>query len=146
MKASETVKSKIKEFEGCRLEAYKCPAGVLTIGYGHTGPDVTLGKRITPAEADELFDRDIEKFESQLRQVDGTVNLRQCAWDAVVSLACNIVTEAFSLSTLLRKLRSNPDNPAIRDEFLRWNRAGGKVLPGLGNRRLWESQRYFGEL
>lgn len=146
MKASETVKSKIKEFEGCRLEAYKCPAGVLTIGYGHTGPDVAPGKRITPTEADTLFDRDIEKFENQLRQVVGTVNLRQCQWDAVVSLAYNIGIGAFSRSTLLRKLRSNPDNPAIRDEFLRWNRAGGKVLPGLVKRRLWESQRYFGEL
>lgn len=146
MKTSQSARAKIKEFEGCRLEAYRCPAGVLTIGYGHTGPDVMPGMRITHAEADVLFDRDIERFEGQLRQVVGTVNLRQCQWDAIVSLAYNIGIGAFSRSTLLRKIMSNPDNPAIRAEFLKWNKAGGKVLPGLTKRREWEARRYFAEV
>ncbi|MDE6801856.1 MAG: lysozyme [Muribaculaceae bacterium] len=146
MKTSELLKNKIKEYEGCRLRAYRCPAGVLTIGYGHTGSDVTDGKTITQNEADSLFDQDIERFERQLRSIIGTVNLSQCQWDALVSLAYNIGIGAFSRSTLLKKIRSNPDNPAIREEFLKWNKAGGRVLPGLVKRRLWESQRYFGEV
>lgn len=146
MKISQSAKDKIKQFEGCRLTAYRCPAGILTIGYGHTGSDVTPGKNISQAEADALFNRDIDRFESQLRQTVGLVNIRQCQWDAIVSLAYNIGIGNFSRSTLLRKLKSCPDNPAIRDEFLKWNKAGGKVLPGLVKRRLWESQRYFGEV
>ena len=145
MRTSQSARDKIKSYEGCQLTAYRCPAGVLTIGYGHTGEDVTAFSRITQAEADALFDRDIEKFENQVRQTVGSVNLRQCQWDAIVSLAYNIGIGNFSRSTLLRKLKSYPDNPAIRDEFLKWNKAGGKVLPGLVKRRLWESQRYFGE-
>ena len=146
MKASEIVKNRIKEYEGCRLRAYRCPAGVLTIGYGHTGEDVFEGMTITQAEADRLFDNDIEKFERQVRSVIGLVNLRQCQWDALVSLAYNIGIGALSRSTLLRKVRSNPDNPTIRAEFLRWNKAAGHELPGLTRRREWEARRYFGEV
>ena len=146
MKASEIVRNRIKEYEGCRLMAYRCPAGVLTIGYGHTGADVSEGMTITREEADGLFDRDIERFEGQLRSVVGPVNLRQCQWDAVVSIAYNIGVGALSRSTLLRKIRSNPDNPSIRDEFRRWNRAGGRELAGLTKRREWEARRYFGEV
>lgn len=62
MELSQSIKSKIKAWEGCRLTAYRCPAGVLTIGYGHTGADVFPGKRITQAEADALFEADIKKF------------------------------------------------------------------------------------
>lgn len=146
MKASETVKNKIKEYEGLRLQAYRCPAGVLTIGYGHTGPDVKAGMEITREEADRLFDRDLEMFERQVSSVAGPVNLRQCQWDALVSFAYNAGIGNLSSSTLLRKVKSNPDNPAIRDEFMKWNKAGGKVLPGLVKRRAWEAQRYFGEV
>ena len=146
MKASELIKTKIKEWEGLRLTAYKCPAGVLTIGYGHTGADVTSGKTITQAEADALFDKDIAQFERQVAAVVGAVNLRQCQWDAIVSLAYNIGIGNFGRSTLLSKLKSYADNPAIRGEFARWNRAGGKVQPGLVKRRDWEARRYFGEV
>ena len=146
MKTSEIVKNKIKEWEGCRLKAYRCPAGILTIGYGHTGADVSEDMTITQDEADRLFDKDIESFEGQVRSVIGPVNLRQCQWDAVVSLAYNIGVGALSRSILLRKIRSNPDNPAIRDEFRRWNRGGGRVLAGLTKRREWEARRYFGEV
>lgn len=146
MKASELIKTKIKEWEGLRLTAYRCPAGVLTIGYGHTGADVSAGKKITQAEADALFDKDISQFERQVAAVVGAVNMRQCQWDAIVSLAYNIGIGSFGRSTLLSKLKSYPDNPAIRAEFARWNKAGGKVQPGLVKRREWEAQRYFGEV
>ncbi len=146
MKTSETAKQKIREYEGLRLKAYKCPAGVLTIGYGHTGDDVKPGMSITQAEADRLFDRDLDRFERQVAVTVGTVNLRQCQWDALVSLAYNIGIGNLSSSTLLRKVRSHPDNPAIRDEFRKWNKAGGRVLAGLVKRRDWEARRYFGEV
>ena len=146
MKASEIVKNRIKEYEGCRLRAYRCHAGVLTIGYGHTGADVVEGMTITQVEADRLFDNDIEKFERQVRSVVGLVNLRQGQWDALVSLAYNIGIGALSRSTLLRKVRSNPDNPTIRAEFLRWNKAAGHDLPGLTRRRECEARSYFGEI
>lgn len=146
MKASEKVKNRIKEYEGLRLQAYRCPAGVLTIGYGHTGPDVKAGMTITREEADRLFDRDLDMLERQVAAVAGTVNLRQCQWDALVSFAYNVGIGNLSSSTLLRKVKSNPDNPAIRGEFKKWNKAGGKVLPGLVKRRDWEAQLYFGEV
>lgn len=140
---SESTKDRIKEYEGLRLRAYRCPAGVLTIGYGHTGPDVKAGMVITREEADRLFDRDIERFERQVSAVAGPVNLRQCQWDALVSFAYNVGIGNLSSSTLLRKVKSNPDNPAIRDEFKKWNKAGGKVLQGLVKRRGWEAELYF---
>lgn len=146
MKASETVKNKIKEYEGLRLTAYKCPAGVLTIGYGHTGLDVKTGMTITQAEADSLFDKDIDRFESQLNATLGTANLRQCQYDALLSFAYNVGIYNLSTSTLLRKVKSNPDNPAIRDEFKKWNKAKAKVLAGLVKRRDWEARRYFDEV
>lgn len=71
---------------------------------------------------------------------------RQCQVDALVSLAFNIGTGALQRSTLLRRLRANPDDPAIRDEFARWKYASGRVMPGLVKRRAWEAARYFGEV
>lgn len=145
MNASTTVKNKIKEYEGLRLTAYRCPAGILTIGYGHTGPDVTPGKTITQAQADSLLDKDIERFERQLNATIGTVNLRQCQYDALLSFAYNVGISNLSSSTLLRKVKSNPDNPAIRDEFARWIYTKGKPLPGLVRRRKWEADHYFSQ-
>lgn len=146
MKPSELVKAQIKAFEGCSLTAYMCPAGVLTIGYGHTGSDVTSGQNITQSEADALFETDLDRFCRGINSAIGTSNLRQCQYDAVVSLAYNIGVGNFMKSTLLKKIKSNPDNPSIRDEFRKWRYAGGKELPGLVRRREWEARRYFGEV
>lgn len=128
MQLSRAIKEKIKSWEGCRLVAYRCPAGILTIGYGHTGKDVTPGKRITQTEADALFDKDITTFASSVVPLicGTTVNGNQ--FDALVSLAYNIGITAFSRSTLLKKVKADPTDPTIRAEFARWVRGGGRVL------------------
>ena len=131
----------IKRFEGCRLEAYRCPAGVLTIGYGHTG-NVNQGQRITQADADRLLREDAAKIESGVRAALGR-ELAACKMDALVSFAFNVGIGAFRTSTLARKVKANPDDASIRSEFLRWFFAGGKRLQGLVRRREEEAKMYF---
>lgn len=149
MEPSQKIKRMIKEWEGCRLAAYRCPSGVLTIGYGHTGADVADGMTITQAEADALFDRDIKKFAGNVEPLVGGVKLAQCQYDALVSLAYNIGIGNFRKSTLLAKVRTNPDDPAIRTEFMRHvnARVNGvlKRLPGLVRRREAETNHYFSQ-
>lgn len=145
MKTSEYAKAKIKEFEGLRLEAYRCPSGVLTVGYGHTGADVAKGLRITEARADALFEGDIAGTERAVDMAVGGTNLSQCQYDALVSFTYNLGAGNLRSSTLLKKVRSCPGNPSIRDEFRRWVHSKGKRLPGLVKRREWEASRYFGE-
>lgn len=132
----------IKRFEGCRLEAYRCPAGVLTIGYGHTR-NVKQGQRITQEDADRLLREDAAKIESGVRAALGSVQLADCKIDALVSFAFNVGVEAFKRSTLLRKLRANPDDVSIDKEFRRWVYAGGKRLQGLADRREAEVRLFF---
>lgn len=146
MKTSELAKAKIKEMEGLRLEAYRCPSGVITIGYGHTGTDVTKGMKITQARADALFDGDIARTERDVDMALGMANVSQCQYDALVSFTYNLGAGNLRKSTLLKKVKSYPGNPSIRDEFRRWVYSKGKRLPGLVKRREWEASRYFGEL
>lgn len=146
MRISELAKTKIKEMEGLRLEAYRCPSGVLTIGYGHTGADVTKGMKITQARADALFDGDIARTERDVDMALGMANISQCQYDALVSFTYNLGAGNLRKSTLLKKVKSYPGNPSIRDEFRRWVYSKGKRLPGLVKRREWEASRYFGEL
>ncbi len=149
MKPSQSIKEKIKGWEGCRLAAYRCPAGVLTIGYGHTGPDVTAGKKISKTEADRLFDIDIEKFAVSVERVIKRKDLSQCQFDALVSLAYNIGIGGLSKSTLLKKVEADPNCGSILNEFMRHNKArvNGvlKELPGLTKRRRAEANHYFGK-
>ncbi|MES2564390.1 MAG: lysozyme [Pseudomonadota bacterium] len=123
----------IKKFEGCKLEAYLCPAGVWTIGYGHTGQDVVEGLSITDHQADALLQHDLARFE---RCVDNYVQvaITQAQFDALVSFALNLGCESLKKSTLLRMLNDGDDVGASL-QFERWNRAGGKVLAGLTRRR-----------
>lgn len=125
--------SLIKSFEGCELRAYKCPAGVLTIGFGHTGPDVTSGLVITAHRAEELLQGDLARFE---RAVAAALRVPVAAnqFAALVSLAYNIGPAALAKSTLLRRLNAGRTQEAA-DQFLVWNRAGGRVLAGLTRRR-----------
>lgn len=127
----------IKEFEGLRLEAYRCPANILTIGWGHTGPDVKAGMVITLDQAEELFTKDVQKF------VDGVnyavrIALTQNQFDALVCLSYNIGVSAFQHSTLLKKLNAG-DIKGAASEFLRWNKGGGVILAGLTRRRIKEA-------
>jgi GH24 family phage-related lysozyme (muramidase) len=125
----------IANFEGLRLEAYKpVPTEQFwTIGYGHYGPDVQPGMRITKARALELLKRDVKIAEGAVRSMV-KAPLRQQEYDALVSLAYNIGNGAFGSSTLLRELNQKHYLRAA-NQFLRWNRGGGKVLLGLTRRR-----------
>lgn len=149
MELSRRIKELIKGWEGCRLTAYRCPAGVLTIGYGHTGNDVTPGMKITQARADALFDVDINRFaESVALKLTG-VRLKPCQFDALVSLSYNIGALDVKAPTLLRKVKADPDDPTIRAEFAKHcnARVDGQLrrLPGLVRRRMAEANHYFGQ-
>lgn len=142
MKASVDAYELIKQFEGLRLEAYLCPAGIWTIGYGHTS-GVSPNSFITIQEADEYLHRDVAAIEMQLNKLN--LSLRECQWDAIVSFVFNIGIGNFKASTLLAKIRINPDDNSIIDEFLRWVYANGKVMRGLQKRRLTEMKLYFSD-
>ena len=141
MEASIVVIQKIKEFEGLRLEAYRDAAGVLTIGYGHTGPDISPGDKISRYWADELLRDDVERLGAEVRRLK--VARTQGQFDALLSFAYNLGTDRLSRSTLLKTIRGGGSHSAIRREFMRWVYAGGKKLGGLERRRKWEAKRFF---
>lgn len=137
----------IKKYEGFRANPYKCPAGVPTIGYGATYyPD---GKRVkmtdppvTEKQATEMLKTMLVGFEKAVDTycID-TINQNQ--FDALVSFAYNVGTNALKNSTLLKKLNVNANDPTIKDEFMKWVKAGGKTLKGLVTRRAEEAEIYF---
>jgi lysozyme len=136
----------IKRFEGLKLRAYLCPAGLPTIGYGNTryedGSTVKLGEQITIDRADKLLMHTVAQFERQVDTVvTAPVNANQLG--ALTSFAFNVGMGNFRKSTLLRKVNANPNDPTIRAEFMKWIRANGKVLTGLQRRREAESALYF---
>ena len=132
--------SLIKEFEGLRLKAYKCPGGVWTIGYGHTA-GVKPGMVITEEQAEQFLKEDLLIFEKAVNNQNLSINQNQ--FDALVSLIYNIGIGNFKKSTLLLKVRIDPGDNSIMDEFLRWVYSKGRVLPGLQRRRLAEVKLYF---
>lgn len=136
MKISLEGLSLIKKFEGCRLEAYKCSANVLTIGYGHTG-GVKETDTITQPEADELLEKDVAKFEKYVSS-NVKVELNQSQFDALVAWTFNLGVGNLRESTMLKKL-NNEDYASVPSEMKRWNKAGGKTLDGLIRRRKAES-------
>lgn len=127
----------VKSFEGLKLRAYLCPAKVWTIGYGSTGPHVTPGKVITAAQADELLQDDLDRFEKAVTRLV-TVPLTQNQYDALVSFAFNVGISALERSTLLKRVNAKLFDQA-RAEFAKWNRAGGRPLAGLTRRRAAEA-------
>ena len=140
MKTSHKGIALIKEFEGLRLKAYKCPGGVWTIGYGHTA-GVQPGMVISEAQAEEYLMADLIASEKYLNDLRLAINQNQ--FDALISFIYNVGTGNFSRSTLLRKVRANSQDNSIMDEFLRWVYSKGRVLPGLQRRRLAEMKLYF---
>lgn len=137
----------ITKFEGLSLKPYLCSAKIPTIGYGNTyypdGKRVTLlDKEITKQQAFDMFKEVANRF---AKRVDTLVtsNLNQNQFNALVSFAYNVGTGNFASSTLLKKVNKNPNDLTIKDEFLRWNKAGGKVINGLTNRRNEETILYF---
>lgn len=145
MRMTKKTLEQLKKFEGCRLEAYRDPVGIWTIGYGHTH-GVYNGMTISQEKAEEYLVQVIESIEGVIEGIPGCKDLSPNRWDAIVSLAYNIGLGNFKKSTLLKKLQKNPDNPTIYQEFLRWNKAKGKKLEGLTRRRQWEAKRWEGEV
>lgn len=126
----------IKNFEGLRLKAYKCPAGILTIGYGHTGSDVKTGMVITPEKAEELLKKDLAKFEKAV-ETNVKIKLNENQFSALVSFTYNCGVGN------LRTLVKNRNAKQIGDAILKYNKAGGKILSGLVKRRQAENKLYF---
>ena len=141
MNISQEGLSLIKKFEGCEYNAYKCAAGVLTIGYGHT-EGVKEGDLVTQQEADELLKKDVEIFEEEVMKAV-TVPMHQHQFDALISWTFNLGGANLNASTMLKVLNQGAyeDVPA---QIRRWNKAGGKVLDGLTRRRLAESLLFEG--
>lgn len=131
----------IKEFEGFMTDAYYCPAGVLTIGYGHT-KGVTEGMKITHEEGEAYLKDDLRRFETFLNKIDVVLNQNQ--FDALISFIYNLGEGNFNSSTLKRKILNDPEDKSIYEEFMRWNKIGGKVSKGLLRRREKEAKLYFG--
>lgn len=141
MRTSQKGIDLIKKFEGCRLEAYRCPAGIWTIGYGHT-KGVKEGQKITQEQAEELLRDDLRVYEQAVESCV-KVPINQNQFDALVSFCYNCGGEALRTSTLLRLLNESKYSEA-GEQFLRWNKAGGKVLAGLTRRREEEREMFLG--
>lgn len=141
MVVNSATKKLIKEYEGLRLKAYRCSAGVLTIGWGHTSaagePVVKPGMSISKAEAERIFDRDIEKFAAGIEKLI-KVEVNENQFGAMVSLAFNIGVGAFSKSSVLRFVNQSRFDDAA-DAFLLWNKVGKKAVAGLTRRRAAEA-------
>lgn len=142
MKTSDKGLALIKEFEGLRLDAYFCPANVLTVGFGHTTaagpPTVKKGMRVTKDEAEEILRRDLVRYENGVSKLV-KVHLNQSQFDAIVSFCYNVGEGALGKSTLLRRLNRG-EYAAIPAEFMKWTKGGGKELPGLVRRRRAEAK------
>ena len=127
----------LKKFEGCKLKAYRCPANVCTIGYGHTNgagaPMVNDGMTITQAQAEDILKRDIVKYEVAVMDLV-KVKLTQNQFDVLVDFAYNAGVGNLKSSTMLKKINSG-DLDAVPAELMKWTKGGGKVLPGLVRRR-----------
>lgn len=138
----EKYKNKLKEWEGLRLTAYQDEAGVWTIGYGHTGPEVVRGMRITQAQANRYFEEDLEEA---IVAVDNLVTpeLSDVQYFVLASFVFNVGINAFRRSSLLKRLNAG-DLEAVPGELIKWNKITDhvtkkkKVSPGLVNRRAAE--------
>ncbi len=136
MKTSQAGIDLIKKFEGCRLDAYKCPAGVWTIGYGHTA-GVTAGQKISSAQAQAYLCADLEKYEKKVEKYEDRYRWTQNEFDAMVSFAYNLGS--------IDKLTANGtrSKTVIAEKILLYNKAGGKVLAGLTKRRQAERELFL---
>ena len=149
MTLTEEIKQFLKSKEGLSLTAYLCPAGVWTIGYGNTfyeyGSKVKKGDTISKNRAEELFENILYKFSKEVKSLLKT-ELNDNQFSALVSFSYNVGIGNFSKSTLLKLVNINPSNPSIKNEFIKWNKGGGKTLYGLTIRRQKEADIYFKEI
>lgn len=140
MKASNSLIEKMKEFEGYRSKAYRCSAGVLTCGYGHT-KGVMPTTTCTKTAAEEWLRQDIAPIERYLSNTKGIDT--QYKFDACVDFCFNLGMGSFSKSTLRKKIMAHAPEREIRAEFMKWVNGGGRKLPGLVKRREWEADWFF---
>lgn len=140
MSASDKARQIICPFESCRLAAYLCPAGVPTLGWGSTGPDIRLGMVWTQAQADARLMADIGRFAAGVGKL-AKVPLNEFQVGALTSFSYNCGLAALEKSTLLALVNARRF-PEAAAQFLRWNRAGGCVLAGLTRRRLAEKAMF----
>lgn len=145
MEVNKAGKDLIKRFEGCKLKAYKCPAGLWTISWGLTfypdGTKVKEGDVITQQQAEDYFNAIVDDF---AKKVDALIksNVSENNFSALVSFAYNVGMGNFQRSTLLRKVNANPKDTTIVAEFSKWVRANDRVLQGLVKRRKAEAKLY----
>lgn len=148
MKASRVLLEKIKEFEGFRADAYLCPAGKLTIGYGTTA-GVKKGMKVTKEQAEVMLAADLTAFAQSIEKL-GLGTMCQHRFDAILDFCYNLGVANFKSSTLLKKIKANMDDATIPNEFRKWVYAtvGGKKtqLPGLVKRREWEARRWLDQV
>lgn len=132
----------IKEFEGLRLQSYICPAGVWTIGYGHTR-GVKPGQKITEAQAEDLLRKDLDRYQIELANLVH-VPVTQGQFIGLLSWFYNLGnTRAVRDSTLLKLLNSG-DYMGAANQFPRWNKSGKVVIDGLVRRRAIEQKTFLG--
>ena len=131
----------IKDFEGLRLGSYKCPAGVWTIGYGHT-KGVKQGQVIDQMRADDYLVEDIAPIERQLNKLN--LNFRQEQFDALVSWIFNLGGGNFNSSTMKKYIVGDYTDEQITDQMVKWVNAAGKPLVGLKKRRIAEANMFLG--
>ena len=132
----------IKRFEGCELRAYKCPAGVWTIGYGHT-KGVYEGQEISQSEAEDMLRHELVEYENYVNTYV-TAPLSQYQFDALVSWTYNLGGGNLKSSTMLKVLNEG-NYEEVPNQMKRWNKAGGKVLEGLVKRREAEADMFQGQ-
>jgi len=147
MTASQNCINLIKMFEGYKAKAYLCPAGVVTIGFGSTmyqdGRKIKIGDTINEDQGNQLLMWELKNKSISLQGL----NLNQNQFDSCLSFVYNLGIGAFAKSTLKKKILINPNDPTIKDEFMKWNKArvGGQLmeLKGLTRRRVAEAELYF---
>ena len=130
----------VKEFEGCRLEAYLCPAQVWTIGYGRT-TGVSSGDKITQHQAEEFLMEELQSFARDVKRLL-KIELNPAQFSALVSLAYNVGVGAVSRSRCLKRLHER-NWAAMKIEWMDFNKAKGVELPGLTRRRAAELKLFF---
>jgi lysozyme len=145
MEVNKAGKDLIKSFEGCKLKAYKCPAGIDTIGFGNTmyenGTKVQPGDVITQERANELFELIVEDFAKNVKPLVKQ-EITDNNFSALVSFAYNVGVGNLKKSTLLKKVNVDPKDPTIKAEFMKWTKANNVVLKGLVKRREAEAKLY----
>lgn len=151
MQPSQACAKLIQEFEGCAKKqpdgsfaAYPDPGtggDPWTIGWGSTGPDIKKGTVWTQKQCDDRFASHLDEFAQKVSKLLGSTPTTQSQFDAMVSFAYNVGVGNLSSSTLLKKHKAG-DYKGAAAEFARWNKAAGKVLPGLTRRRTAEAALY----